>query len=78
MGNCEKLYTAAGESLQGIPWNVYPRPQLKRDSFLCLNGEWDLAVGDEPNYDRTVRVPFAPQSLLSGLDELIPDGTTVW
>ena len=25
-----------------IPWNVYPRPQLQRDSFLCLNGEWEF------------------------------------
>ena len=25
-----------------IPWNIYPRPQLQRDSFLCLNGEWEF------------------------------------
>ena len=25
------------------PWNVYPRPQMKRDSFLCLNGKWKIA-----------------------------------
>ena len=31
-----------------IPWNVYPRPQMKRDSFLNLNGEWDFEVS---NYD---------------------------
>lgn len=78
MGKCEKLYTVAGENLQGVPWNVYPRPQLKRDSFLCLNGAWEFAVGDEPTYDRTILVPFAPQSLLSGLNELIPDDVTVW
>ena len=22
-----------------VPHDVYPRPQLKRDSFFCLNGE---------------------------------------
>ena len=25
-----------------IPWNIYPRPQLQRDSFFCLNGEWEF------------------------------------
>ena len=36
-----KLLTQEGEKLlkmgdDFIPWNVYPRPQLKRDSFYCL------------------------------------------
>ena len=25
------------------PWNIYPRPQMKRNSFFSLNGEWELA-----------------------------------
>ena len=53
-----KLYTDAGERLGGIPWNVYPRPQCKRDSFVCLNGEWEFAVTetDTPpaEYDRRI------------------------
>ena len=36
------LYTSEGENLKGQPWNIYPRPQLRRDSFFCLNGEWDF------------------------------------
>lgn len=27
--------------IDSIPLNRYPRPSLKRDSFLCLNGKWD-------------------------------------
>ena len=29
-----------------IPWNMYPRPAMRRDSFLNLNGEWDLTIVD--------------------------------
>ena len=63
------LLTEAGEALQAeptaIPWNVYPRPQMKRDSFFCLNGEWQLSIDDDS--PRPIRVPFCPESLLSGL-----------
>ena len=76
-----KLYTYEGERLTGTPWDVYPRPQLMRDSFLCLNGEWDFAVttGEQPmTYNRTIRVPFAPESLLSGIDEVYGDSDVRW
>ena len=67
-----KLYTQHGEALTGQPWQTYPRPQLRRDSFLNLNGLWEFAVSRSEAlpevYDRQIRVPFAPESLLSGLD----------
>jgi len=47
-----------------IPWNEYPRPQLKRDSFFCLNGPWRFAINGE---DRgSILVPYPPESKLSG------------
>ena len=57
------LMTPAGESLKGTPWQAYPRPQMKRDSWLNLNGPWDFAV----NYERKgqIMVPFCPESALS-------------
>ncbi len=55
-----------------IPWNEYPRPQLRRDSFFCLNGSWEFAVGEE-DYDRTIQVPFCPESALSGVGEVFPE-----
>lgn len=59
------LYTPEGESLTGQPWNIYPRPQMKRDSFFCLNGAWDFyANGGEKE---TIQVPFPPESALSGI-----------
>jgi len=54
-----------------IPWNVYPRPQLKRDSFLCLNGKWDFAMTEEDTtpseFKEKILVPFPPESELSGI-----------
>ena len=45
---------------------VYPRPQLRRDSFLCLNGEWHL--NGEP-----IQVPFPPQAPASGYAGAVGD-----
>ncbi len=48
----------------------YPRPQLRRDSYLNLNGEWEYCVSesaDEPaEFPETILVPFSPESELSG------------
>ena len=58
------MLTKQGENLAKIPWNVYPRPQLKRDSFFCLNGEWDFYFNKK---EAKIIVPFSPESLLSGI-----------
>ncbi len=71
------LYTKEGKNLSGQPWNVYPRPQLKRDSFICLNGEWDFAV-NERVYTHKILVPFAPESLLSGVEITFSDNDVLW
>ncbi len=72
----EHLYTEEGQFLPEIPWNVYPRPQLKRDSFFCLNGQWDFAFSENlPEiFDEKIIVPFAPESLLSGICRNKEDG----
>ena len=57
------------------PWNIYPRPQLKRDSFICLNGEWDFQVSSSDEmpeiFDEKITVPYVPQSRLSGIGRTI-------
>jgi len=65
------LYTPQGEALTGTPWDVYPRPQLKRDSYVNLNGIWELDV--EGNI-LPITVPFCPESLLSGIRRHFPEG----
>ena len=74
------LYTARGEAMKGTPWTSYPRPQMKRDSYINLNGNWDFAVSNtEPKaYDRTILVPFCPESLLSGIKEHFAEGSKLW
>ena len=49
----------------GTPWEEYPRPQLKRDSFFCLNGPWRFAInGTEVG---EILVPYPPESRLAGV-----------
>ena len=33
----QPLFTTAGGSLSGIPWNTYPRPRMVREKWLCLS-----------------------------------------
>ena len=68
------LTTARGEALTGIPWQAYPRPQLKRDSYVNLNGTWELTAD---GYHGPVLVPFCPESALSGVGRHFPDGSTL-
>jgi len=72
------LYTTWGAALTGTPWEIYPRPQMRRDSYVNLNGTWDFTAYTGPqlpaNYDRQIRVPFCPESILSGLQEHFPEG----
>ena len=60
------LKTPQGEALSGMPWNIYPRPQMQRDSFLCLCGEWDFSA-EGVIENAKIQVPFPPESLLSGV-----------
>lgn len=81
------LYTPSGERLaddpERTPWNAYPRPRMRRDSFLNLNGWWDFAVTQERDiipevWERRIRVPYCPESLLSGIHEVAPPRSVLW
>ena len=55
----------------------YPRPQLRRDRWINLNGAWDFALDPEAAwldpaecaFDRTIVVPFAPETPRSGVGD---------
>ena len=73
------LYTAAGAAVTETPWEHYPRPQMRRNSYVNLNGKWEFAVsqGPAPVYDRKILVPFCPESPLSGIHEHFPEGAAL-
>lgn len=59
--------------VEEIPHSEYPRPQFVRDGYICLNGVWEFAVkkvGERlDKYDKTIIVPFSPETLNSGIGE---------
>ena len=56
----------------------YPRPALKRDSYVNLNGLWEYAFREDfsaPNtYDGTILVPYSPEAPLSGVNRQLQPG----
>ena len=58
---------------------IHPRPQLRRETWMDLNGKWDFAVqADEKKpeaFDRTILVPYCPESALSGIHNHFPEGS---
>ena len=57
-------------------WNQYPRPQMARNSFLSLCGEWNLSAvkEDQTTLLGTITVPFPPESALSGIERTLGKG----
>ena len=61
-----------------IPLSEYPRPQFKRDSYICLNGYWEYAIRKEEKipskFDGEILVPFSPEVSKSGVNKtVLPD-----
>lgn len=61
-----------------IPRPEHPQPQMRRDNWMNLNGEWDFAFDfgnsgidrklcENEKLDRKILVPFCPESELSGI-----------
>ena len=73
------LMTPQGETLKNPPWQSYPRPQMKRENYVNLNGVWDFTVSElsdlPDDYDQTILVPFCPESVLSGVKNHAPEGS---
>ena len=56
------------------PLPEYLRPNMVRDSFFNLNGEWDYGINqqqDVTEYDGKIIVPFSPETALSGVQRIV-------
>lgn len=51
-----------------LPRSEYPRPNFRRDNWLCLNGQWDFSIG-EKTFDQKILVPYACETPLSGIGD---------
>ena len=71
---CKNLKTPFEEK-GDLDWKEYPRPQMKRDSYMSLVGEWELyIVSEKREYYSKIQVPFPPESRLSGVERPIQKG----
>ncbi|OYX26655.1 MAG: hypothetical protein B7Z06_05285 [Flavobacteriales bacterium 32-35-8] len=64
-------------------WDVYPRPQLKRDNWVNLNGLWEYAIRDlsdefPDQFDGNILVPFAIESELSRVKKMVGENKNLW
>lgn len=64
------------------PLNEYPRPQFVRDNWTNLNGWWDFTVTEAEvipvRFDEQIRVPFAIESRLSGVEKALQPHEILW
>jgi beta-galactosidase/beta-glucuronidase len=64
-------------------WSEYPRPQLRRDRWLNLNGLWNYAIESRTkpkpeSWQGQILVPFAVESELSGVQRQVTKDQRLW
>ena len=68
---------------QPVPLPEYPRPQLRRERWLNLNGYWDYAVRPRGEtvplaFDGKILVPYPIESELSGVQRALQPDERLW
>jgi beta-galactosidase/beta-glucuronidase len=84
---------ASAQNILKTPWTEqvnpsaplpeYPRPQLVRDAWQNLNGRWSFAIlpkgsSPESGFAGKITVPFAVESLLSGVQTTVGAENELW
>ena len=64
------------EKNTNMTWDEYPRPQMRRNSYLSLSGEWSLSLKGKKGETELgiITVPFPPESRLSGIERQLEKG----
>jgi beta-galactosidase/beta-glucuronidase len=60
----------------GVNTEPHPRPQMERDGWRSLNGDWEFAFDadchwrtpGQVEFDKHIQVPFAPETRASGIE----------
>lgn len=80
----EKITTSWAEKVNPLnPWPEYPRPQMVRNDWKCLNGLWDYSITAESDiipkvFQGKILVPFAIESALSGVKKTVGADSILW
>ncbi len=66
---CDLKTSFESKDDQSATWDEYPRPQMKRDSYLSLSGNWELYSSTSDSYTLigSITVPYPPESRISGI-----------
>ncbi|EMI43399.1 glycoside hydrolase family 2 [Rhodopirellula sp. SWK7] len=79
------LMTKWGEQVTATnAWTQYPRPQLRRDGWQNLNGNWDYAItpisqSETPaQWSGKILVPYCLESKLGGVQYLLDESEALW
>jgi len=68
---------------KNCPLNDYPRPQMVRKSYQCLNGSYDYAITSRNaegmgESQGKILVPFSVETELSGVEKSLDENQALW
>ena len=83
---CTVWSEKADDGSRAVPLPEYPRPQMRRADWTCLNGWWDYGfftgpladAGADLSTDGQILVPFSPETARSGVNRVLQPGETLW
>ena len=75
----EDLETDYEKDIGKIPYEEYPRPSMRRESYMSLCGKWDLCImrGKRARYKGDITVPYPIESRISGVGMSVGASDTI-